>query len=144
MRSELELSAASPRPSPETISLSRWVNERPPALGQILTAHDVARLIRRPKWALSALVLMGRLPSRLRVHGRPVGWHRTDVEQWLRRRLPSRAARKRAPNHRRPIGCCQRQRRSHGIEQTLSTTARLRSGDTIELAFETRSNELSK
>ena len=46
---ELELSAAFPRASPEPISLPRWVNERPPALDQILTAHDVARLTRRPR-----------------------------------------------------------------------------------------------
>ena len=144
MRSEqLELSAASLRPSPETIRLSRWVNERPPALDQILTAHDVARLTRRPRWALSALALVGRIPERLRFQGRPVGWRRKDIEHWLRRQLSRRAAQRRTPNHRRPPGRCQRRCRPYGIEQTLSTTARLRAGDTIELAFEPRPNELA-
>lgn len=65
------------------VSLSRWVNERLPSSQEILTAHDVARLTRRPQWVLTALTLLGRFPSKQRFHGRPIGWHRREVLLWL-------------------------------------------------------------
>ena len=67
----------------ERVSLSRWVNESLPSCQEILTAHDVARLTRRPQWVLAALTLLGRFPSKQRFHGRRVGWQRRDVLRWL-------------------------------------------------------------
>jgi hypothetical protein len=67
------------------VSLSRWVNERFPAWEHLLTAHDVARLTRRPPWILTALVLIGRFPRKCRYHGRGVGWLRSDVLVWMSR-----------------------------------------------------------
>ena len=65
------------------VSLSRWVNESLPSCQEILTAHDVARLTRRPQWLLAALTLLRRFPSKQRFHGRRVGWRRRDVLRWL-------------------------------------------------------------
>jgi predicted DNA-binding transcriptional regulator AlpA len=65
------------------LSISKWVNERFPPWTELLSAHEVARLTRRPKWALAALTLLGRLPKPERFHGRNVGWHRLDVQRWL-------------------------------------------------------------
>ena len=78
-------------PSSESIRLSKWVNEPYPPWAEILTAHDVARLTRRHRWMLAALAAVGRFPRKRRFRGRAVGWHRRDVEQWMRRsQLPSR------------------------------------------------------
>ena len=68
-----------------TVLISKWVNEPPPSWDQILTAHDVARLTRRPKWVLSALTLLGHFPKKQRFHGRNLGWRLPDVEDWLAR-----------------------------------------------------------
>jgi len=65
------------------VSLSRWVNERPPPWDQILTAHDVARLTRRHCWILRTLALMGRFPRQVQFHGRRIGWHRSEVMEWM-------------------------------------------------------------
>jgi predicted DNA-binding transcriptional regulator AlpA len=71
--------------SPVTVSVSRWVNERYPPWTELLTSHEVACLTRRHRWILAAMALMGRFPQRFRIHGRPIGWLRTDVECWLGR-----------------------------------------------------------
>lgn len=68
------------------VPLSPWVNERFPAWNEILTSHDVARLTRRHRWFLSALSFVGRFPKKHHFHGRPIGWLRTDVHQWICRR----------------------------------------------------------
>jgi predicted DNA-binding transcriptional regulator AlpA len=68
----------------EKASLSKWVNERLPALDQLLTAHEVSRLIRRSKCAVYALSALGRFPKRWRFQGREIGWRRADVDLWLR------------------------------------------------------------
>src|SRR5579883_3337744 len=67
----------------QCVSLSKWVNERPPSFQQLLTTHDVARLTRRYRWVLAALTLLGRFPRGQRFHGRRIGWLRSDVAGWL-------------------------------------------------------------
>jgi len=65
------------------VVLSRWVNERFPDWAELLSAHDVARLTRRPRWLLASLMLLGRFPGKHRFHGRGIGWLRSDVLTWL-------------------------------------------------------------
>ena len=69
------------------VALSRWVNERPLAWQDILSAHDVARLTRRPNWILCGLALVGRFPRKCQYRGRRIGWLRTDVLDWMKREL---------------------------------------------------------
>ena len=71
------------RTSVQRVSLSRWVNEPLPSCEELLTAHDVARLTRRPHWVLATLALLGRFPKKQRFHGRRIGWRRVDVLHWL-------------------------------------------------------------
>jgi predicted DNA-binding transcriptional regulator AlpA len=77
----------------ERVSISRWVNEPYPAWDQILTAHDVARLIRRPPWVFSSLAAVGQFPKRQRFRGKNIGWLKADVLEWMARTYPSRVAR---------------------------------------------------
>lgn len=82
-----------------TVSLSKWVNERSPALGEILSAHDVARLTRRHGWLLRTQTLPGRFPREQRFHGRVIGWAKRDVLRWLAEharfgRFPARQCRR--------------------------------------------------
>jgi predicted DNA-binding transcriptional regulator AlpA len=65
------------------VDLPRWVNEKFPAWSDLLSAHQVARLTRRPKWALTTLALLGLFPRQRRFHGLRVGWHRTDIQRWI-------------------------------------------------------------
>jgi predicted DNA-binding transcriptional regulator AlpA len=67
------------------VSPSKWVNKPMPALTEILSAHEVARVTRRHRWILSALILLGRFPRRQRFRGRRIGWLRRDVADWLAR-----------------------------------------------------------
>jgi predicted DNA-binding transcriptional regulator AlpA len=69
--------------SSHSVVLSRWVNERFPDWEKILSAHDVARLTRRPRWLLLSLMIIGRFPRRLRFRGCNVGWLRSDVLDWM-------------------------------------------------------------
>src|SRR5215472_1736741 len=69
------------------VVLSPYVNQPFPAWEELLSAHDVARLTRRPRWVLTSLVLLGRFPKRCRYHGRGIGWLRSDVLSWLTRDL---------------------------------------------------------
>ena len=78
--------AASVAPS-QPVTLSPWINERFPAWEQLLSAHDVARLTRRPRWMVLSLTLLGRFPRKQRYHGRNIGWLRSDVLTWLARDL---------------------------------------------------------
>jgi hypothetical protein len=66
------------------VSLSKWVNEKLPPWTELLSAHEVARLTRRHRWILSALTLLKGFPKQERFRGRGIGWHRRDVERWLR------------------------------------------------------------
>src|SRR6266481_6367904 len=80
--SEPAVTAASPR-----VTLSRWINEPLLPFQELLSAHDVARLTRRPKLVISGLVLLGRFPQKRRYRGRQVGWLRSDILDWLARDL---------------------------------------------------------
>jgi predicted DNA-binding transcriptional regulator AlpA len=71
----------------QAVTLSPWVNEPIPAWEQLLSAHDVARLTRRPRWILAGLALVRRFPRERRYHGRGVGWLRSDVIHWLAKDL---------------------------------------------------------
>lgn len=94
-----------------TVSLSKWVNERSPALGEILSAHDVARLTRRHGWLLRTQTLVGRLPREQRFHGRAIGWAKRDVLKWLAEhsrfgRVPARRCRRHFARARDRRGPC--------------------------------------
>ena len=69
------------------VSLSPYVNEQFPNWEEMLSAHDVARLTRRPRWMVLSLALLGRFPRKRRFHGRAIGWSRSDVLTWLRKDL---------------------------------------------------------
>src|SRR5688572_2221516 len=72
------------------ITLSRWINEPYPPLTELLSAHDVARLTRRPRWLLVGLALIGRFPKRVRFRGRALGWWLSDVLEWMAKDLLDR------------------------------------------------------
>src|SRR5258708_11224808 len=71
----------------DRVRLSPFVNERSPNWEDILSAHDVARLTRRPRWMLASLVLLRRFPRKRRYHGCGIGWLRSDVIHWLAKDL---------------------------------------------------------
>jgi predicted DNA-binding transcriptional regulator AlpA len=73
--------------APTNVTISPWVNERFPDWEQLLSARDVARLTRRPRWMVLSLALFGRFPRKRRFHGRGIGWLRSDVVHWLTRDL---------------------------------------------------------
>jgi predicted DNA-binding transcriptional regulator AlpA len=75
------------RAASRRVSLSPYVNEPLPNWEELLSAHDVARLTRRPRWVLASLALLGRFPRKHRYHGRNIGWLRSDVLTWLSRDL---------------------------------------------------------
>ena len=70
---------------PQRVSISRWVNEPYPAWDRILTAHDVARLIRRPPWMIRSLAVVGQFPKRQRFRGKNIGWLKADIFDWMAR-----------------------------------------------------------
>src|SRR6266513_5776010 len=76
-----------------TDQLSKWVNERFPPWEQLLSARDVARLTCRRRWVLSGLMPLGLFPKRLQYQGRPIGWNREDVLDWLSRGMQRAAPR---------------------------------------------------
>ena len=92
--------------SAAAVRLSRWINEPPLPITELLSAHDVARLTRRPIWLLSGLALIGRFPRKHKYHGRKIGWCQADVLDWLARDLALAANPAPAPTQRR----CQRRR----------------------------------
>ena len=65
------------------VRVSPRVNEKLPALDQILSAHDVARLTRRNRWVLYALSFLGRFPRKQRFRGHSIGWDRVEILEWL-------------------------------------------------------------
>src|SRR5271170_2275060 len=77
---------------PYRVSISRWVNEPYPAWEQILTAHDVARLIRRPPWMLCSMAAIGQFPKKMRFRGKNIGWLKADILEWMARTSQSRVA----------------------------------------------------
>src|SRR5271170_2405148 len=77
----------------QRVSISRWVNEPYPAWDQILTAHDVARLIRRPPWVFSSMAAVGQFPQRQRFRGKKIGWLKADILEWMARTCRQRVLR---------------------------------------------------
>ena len=67
----------------QDLRLPRWVNEPLPDLRALLTANEISRLTRRPRWLLLGLAALGRFPKQRTHCGKPVGWHRADVLDWL-------------------------------------------------------------
>src|SRR5258708_31633416 len=84
MNSDSSVQPASPAAS-YRVSLSPYVNEQFPNWEELLSAHDVARLTRRPRWMVLSLTLLGRFPRKHRYHGRDIGWLKADVIAWIRR-----------------------------------------------------------
>jgi predicted DNA-binding transcriptional regulator AlpA len=70
-------------PAADRVRLSPYVNEPYPNWEEMLSAHDVARLTRRPRWMVLSLTVLGRFPRRRRFRGRDIGWLRSDVLTWL-------------------------------------------------------------
>ena len=121
------------------VALSRWVNEPLPAWRDILSAHDVARLTRRPTWILCGLTLLGRFPNKCQYRGRRIGWLRSDVLAWMTRELTIKASAPRViarSYHRR-----ERSSRQHCLPldfsspcgRSMRTSARTRSKRKIEI-----------
>ncbi len=69
------------------IAISPFLDEQFPSLDQLLTAHDVAKLVRRPRWYFCGLALLGRFPAKRRFRGRWAGWMRSDVSLWMQKNL---------------------------------------------------------
>src|SRR5260221_14246797 len=82
MNLEESLRPATPAAA-DRVSLSPYVNEQFPNWEELLSAHDVARLTRRPRWMVLGLALLGRFPRKRRFHGRGIGWLRSDGVRWL-------------------------------------------------------------
>src|SRR6202035_1153594 len=84
-----ESSAIAPAPpaASHRVSLSPYVNEQFPNWEELLSARDVARLTRRPRWMVLSLALLGRFPRKRRLYGPGIGWLRSDVIHWLSKDL---------------------------------------------------------
>ena len=65
------------------ITISQWVNEPLPAWDQVLTAHDVARLTRRPPWLRCGMALLRRSSKKRRFRGYKIGWLRSEILDWM-------------------------------------------------------------
>src|ERR1700730_11920827 len=102
------------------VSLSPWVNERFPDWEQLLSAHDVARLTRRPRWMVLSLALLGRFPRKRRFHGRGIGWLRSDVVHWLTKDLRATTCHARAQTPRPRVA----RQTSLPLECTISCVTR--------------------
>lgn len=74
------------------VEISPFLDERFPPLNQLLTAHEVARLVRRPRWYFCSLALIGGFPVKRRFRGRWAGWIRSDVSEWIQKNLPPPSA----------------------------------------------------
>lgn len=92
-RSTTESSAVAPTiiRTSQDLRLPRWVNEPLPDLRALLSASEISRLTRRPRWLLLGLAVLGRFPKQRTHCGKPVGWHRTDVLDWLTQNMTTDA-----------------------------------------------------
>ena len=77
----------------QDLRLPRWVNEPLPDLRALLSASEISRLTRRPRWLLLGLAVLGRFPKQRTHCGKPVGWHRADVLDWLTQHMTIEDAR---------------------------------------------------
>ena len=110
-RSTNESSPAAPTiiRTSQDLRLPRWVNEPLPDLRALLSASEISRLTRRPRWLLLGLAVLGRFPKQRTHCGKPVGWHRADVLDWLTQNMTMEADRPRTTQHRhhtRPRQIC--------------------------------------
>jgi predicted DNA-binding transcriptional regulator AlpA len=99
------------------VTISPWVNEPLPDIQGLLCSRDLARLTRRPRWELFGLALLGKFPRKKRYRGRPIGWCRAEVLEWMTRELavegenparlnaPRRCARRHAMQACLPLEC---------------------------------------
>lgn len=93
--------------SPQAVRLPRWFNDPLPDPRAILSVSEISRLTRCPCWLLMSLTAIGRFPKP-RIHcGRRVGWHRTDVLDWLTRHMAATTKPTSAPQGCRRQGTCQ-------------------------------------
>jgi predicted DNA-binding transcriptional regulator AlpA len=92
-RSTTESSAVAPTiiRTSQDLRLPRWVNEPLPDLRALLSASEISRLTRRPRWLLLGLAVLGRFPKQRTHCGKPVGWHRADVLDWLTQNMTTDA-----------------------------------------------------
>src|ERR1700688_1809205 len=98
----------------QRVSISRWVNEPYPAWDRILTAHDVARLVRRPPWMLCSMAAVGQFPKRQRFRGKNIGWLKADILEWM-----ARTARYRVATSSEKANCYRRHRPHPPNQKTL-------------------------
>jgi len=84
---ELTIGVIARRKAQDAITISRWVNEPLPDIHSLLCSRDLARLTRRPRWELFGLALLGKVPRKKRYRGRPIGWCRAEVLEWMTREL---------------------------------------------------------
>jgi predicted DNA-binding transcriptional regulator AlpA len=98
----------------QRVSISRWVNEPYPAWDRILTAHDVARLVRRPPWMLCSMAAVGKFPRGQRFRGKNVGWLKADILEWM-----ARTSRSRVATTSDKANCCRCPRPHPSNQQTL-------------------------
>lgn len=114
------------------VTISPWVNEPLPDIRGILCSRDLARLTRRPRWELFGLTLIGKFPRKKRYRGRPIGWCRTEVLEWMTRELTVTADEYERLNA--PRRCAQRQPRQTCLPLECGsrcTRARQYSGRTV-------------
>lgn len=91
------------------VCLARWVNEPLPDVHSILSGREISRLTRRPRWLLFGLAYLGRFPKRRTHCGKPIGWHRADVLDWLTQHMttePDSPVTPCADRHPRPSQAC--------------------------------------
>jgi predicted DNA-binding transcriptional regulator AlpA len=91
------------------VRLPRWVNEPLPDVRAILSGREISRLTRRPRWLLLGLAALGQFPKRRTHCGKPIGWHRADVLDWLTQHMtiePERPTKARRCRHERPSQTC--------------------------------------
>ena len=107
--SESSASATTIIRASQELRLPRWVNEPLPDLRAILSAREISRLTRRPRWLLLGLAVLGRFPKQRTHCGKPVGWHRADVLDWLTQNMTvdgARASEPRTCRSARPRQAC--------------------------------------
>lgn len=117
MQVESAASAIAEQKPRGAVTISPWVNEPLPDIQGLLCSRDLARLTRRPRWELFGLALLGKFPRKKRYCGRPIGWCRAEVLEWMTRELavagesqehlnaPRRCARRRAIQHCLQLEC---------------------------------------
>ena len=115
MHVELAASTIAQQKPRVAVTISPWVNEPLPDIQGLLCSRDLARLTRRPRWELFGLALLGKFPRKKRYRGRPIGWCRAEVLEWMTRDLtvapatrlnaPRRCARQQPRQGRLPLDC---------------------------------------